>query len=176
MASPTPGSEGRNRWEGWHLSRDDGSGRKYRRPATGVRIQPGFFLQGWHLVLTPSEIACYFALVELSQRFSYAHSKNGVGLAPSERILRYGMSDETYSKHNELAEFGLIQRMPDSVPYRRGGKVSAAVRSSPIYVYPFQVELIDSQQSAINVVIEKLDNPTPPRIFEFDPFASIIPG
>lgn len=103
----------RGRFAHWSLCREDGIGRTYELPGTtasGVVVIPyWFFRNGWHLVLTGSEIAVLFAIFDQVKRLPNHSRKYGVALPISLRWARFGLSDEAYLTAHNLADFGLIE-------------------------------------------------------------------
>jgi hypothetical protein len=73
LVAVTRSRGGRRKYEGWSLLKEDGSEQPYQRPSDrrpGALVLPAeFFLNGWHLVLTPGEIAMLFAIMNMHQRF-----------------------------------------------------------------------------------------------------------
>lgn len=104
MVEPRKIEPDRDRWKGWNLLSDDGSGKIYRRPKTGIEVPAPFFLNGWHLVLTASELACYLMLLHASTRSGAMRNGDPVGVPRETRVLQYGLSDAVYSTHNELTD------------------------------------------------------------------------
>src|SRR5262249_28078241 len=98
----------RDRFEGFRLYREDGTQKRYTPPGQHVgnvvRLPASFFLNGWHLVLEPREIAVLLAITELtnrtlrSRRRDHEHS---VALPESVRWTRYGLSGEVYEAVHE---------------------------------------------------------------------------
>jgi len=119
------------------LNREDGSGRPYLIPS-GEPSNPKhlcmptkFFTTGWHLVLTPSELAtllavCHVADRKLPRRPHTEESPRQIFLAESLRRKHLGLSDEAYESIHQLTEFGLIQT-DDTVEGRRRGRISPAM-------------------------------------------------
>jgi len=119
----------RDRFEEFCLYREDGMQTMYTRPGqyadSVVRLPASFFLNGWHLVLEPKEIAVLLAIIELTDRTAGSRRRDheyGVALPESVRWARYGLSGEVYEAVHELAEFGLIS-IHDTMPERRRGKL-----------------------------------------------------
>jgi hypothetical protein len=119
----------RDRFEGFWLYREDGTQTRYTPPGQYaddvVRLPASFFLNGWHLVLEPREIAVLLAIIELTNRTLGSRRRDheyGAALPESVRWARYGLSGEVYEAVHELAEFGLIY-IHDTMPERRRGKL-----------------------------------------------------
>lgn len=121
------------RYKNHTLNREDGSGRPYRVPS-GEPSNPKhlcmpteFFTTGWHLVLTPSEIAtllgvCHVADLKLPRAPHTEENPRQIFLAESVRRKHLGLSDEAYESIHQLAEFGLIET-DDTVEGRRRGRI-----------------------------------------------------
>ncbi|MEX7471368.1 hypothetical protein AB4Z39_16845 [Mycobacterium adipatum] len=119
------------------LNREDGSGRPYRIPSgepsnpKHLCLPTEFFTTGWHLVLTPSELATLLAVCHVADRKlpRAPHTEKNprqTFLAESVRRKHLGLSDEAYESIHQLAEFGLIET-DDTVEGRRRGRISPAM-------------------------------------------------
>jgi hypothetical protein len=116
LVAVTRSRGGRRKYEGWSLLKEDGSEQPYQRPSDrrpGALVLPAeFFLNGWHLVLTPGEIAMLFAIMNMHQRFGGSiepgRQRYLIALPQSVRRNRYGLSGEVYLHAQQLHEFGLI--------------------------------------------------------------------
>lgn len=88
---------------------DVASRRPYVVPTAEDRVfslPSGFFTNGWHLALTPSEIAMLMVLwVRISQR-SAATAQ--VSVSGDSRLRRYALSPAAYGAHRLLQRFGLL--------------------------------------------------------------------
>jgi hypothetical protein len=121
----------RYRYEGWLLLSDDGSESQYRvrsdRESGAIRLPATFFLNGWHLVLTASEIAMLFAIMDKARtvrRRPEPSAQQWVALPRTVRRDFYGLSGEVYLHAHQLHEFGLVD-FHDPMPARRRGKIYA---------------------------------------------------
>lgn len=114
------------RYEGFRILKENSTGEVYQSPPAsadwpGTLTLPGaFFRNGWHLVLTPSEIAVFLMALHAAEVIPSAHS---VAIPRSRRWSHYGISPEAYSGIHELGEFGLLEII-DPMPNRRRGKIS----------------------------------------------------
>lgn len=185
IVRPHRGADGSNRWEGFELLSPDGSGGSLvipgagRGPMDAVAVPPGFFRQGWHLVLTPAEVTMFLAIAD--QTAIQPRSKNGVGFAIRTRRGYYGISDEVYQSIHTLEEFGLI-RIVDTMEGRNRGKLKAfsagdpeATRAPEPYriIYPPTSADLYSR-SAIETVLEQLKaHPVPERLKQVVDFSAI---
>lgn len=144
------------RFDRFSLLSDDGDGRGYRVPGEKeALVVPGnFFLNGWHLVLDPGEIAMLFMVLELSS-YHQDSEKPGVGAVDRVRRSAYGITGEVYSSHRELAEFGLLQ-LHDTVPGRRLGRMPADVEPSDVETFYFTIVPDAFDRPAVETVIESL--------------------
>lgn len=129
----------------------------------------GFFLAGWHLVLTGEELATFLAVVDQSNRRRPRPPDVGVGFSESTRWARYGLAAEAYSAHRELEEFGLID-VTDSEGRRNGklkpGQKSGDSLSAYQMHYPPNVHM-DFSKPAFDVVMDKLKaSAIPPRLLD----------
>jgi hypothetical protein len=147
------------RYENFKLLTDDRGDKRYRVPSHEqvVRVPSTLITNGWHLVLEPPEIAFMLMLFSADQRFPTAHyGDDGVGFAPSTRRAVYGMTPEVYEVHNELWEFGLIDRV-DSVQDRKRGRVAPpGAGEPPLVTYGFKLKLTTLDHPAYDVVHETL--------------------
>jgi hypothetical protein len=112
-----------HRFEGFKLLSDSGDESTYTVPGDSrqaLYLPPTFFLNGWHLVLEPREIATWLMLYELATY--HPGRQDGVGVVEGERWGWYGVTGETYEAHHELAEFGLLQ-LNETMPDRRRGRL-----------------------------------------------------
>ena len=119
----------RYRYEKWVLLRDDGSESQYvvpsEREAAGIRLPATFFLNGWHLVLAPGEIAMLLAIIDRARVVGVGGQggeQRWTALPQSVRRDLYGLSGEVYLHAQQLHEFGLID-LHDPMINRRRGKI-----------------------------------------------------
>jgi hypothetical protein len=164
----------RQRYEGFELLSEDGSERPYRRPnALFVQLPAGLFYNGWHLVLTPAEMATYLIVRDAFYEHDGGARRTGVAIPEILRYRTYGLSGEVYASIHELQEFGLIEII-DTMPNRRGGKVKPTATNpgddpdetglSPV-PYRFTVSKGGYNQDALTVVENCLaTSPLPPRL------------
>jgi hypothetical protein len=162
------------KYEGFQLLRDDGTERPYLVPGSTTkgarRLPAAFFLNGWHLVLTPSEVAVLFAVIDAANRLGPNPDPRNPGVALPQRVRweRYGLSGEVYTAANELAEFGLLRRY-DLMEDRWAGRFGrrAADEDDPSWdpvPYRFACRLEVMNEPALDVVGAALKaHPTPPR-------------
>lgn len=112
-----PSSHGR--YDRFEFRTEDGSDTTYTVPgerSNVVELPAGLFLNGWHLVLTPAEIATWIMYWVRAQRseLKEEHDEKGLFAVETLRWSVYGITDEVYEAHNELEEFGLlIDAAPD---------------------------------------------------------------
>ena len=146
----------RSRYEGWKPLRDDGTGSPYvvpseRRPGA-VDLSPGFFLNGWHLVLTSGEIAMLLAITHMHRLMGGSNDprdETWVALPQSVRRNSYGLTGEIYLHAQQLHEFGLIE-FHDPMPNRKRGKIS-----------PRQVTPIPAPATDENGLAQRQEPPEP---------------
>jgi hypothetical protein len=174
----------RDRFEYFSLRKEDGSTEPYRLPGEGaedvLHLPPAFFYYGWHLVLEPTEIAVYLAILEMTDAVMSTAVGNkradevGVALPESLRWGRYGLSGEVYESIHELAEFELIQ-IYDPMPNRRRGKYRPATveeramgQASGLALSPVPYQFVVNQISGLDpfrVITESLETwDLPPRL------------
>lgn len=111
-----------DRYGAFRLLSDDDEKVGYTVPGDSVAamsVPPQFFLQGWHLVLEPREIAVWLMLRDLKWRLG--RRTDWIGVPNRVRRGYYGVTDEIYEAHYELTEFGLIE--PSRDPGRKRGKL-----------------------------------------------------
>jgi hypothetical protein len=173
----------RGRFEGFSLNCEDGTLRRYAPPGINlpflVNLPASFFLNCWHIVLEPNEIALLLAIIDLTQRTNarlhYGKKQLSVALPRSVRWKCYGISGEVYASVHELAEFGLIE-FHDAMPGRSRGKfkpLSQGDRENdygpPSYPEPYRFVYEQNglvfNRDAYQVVATALQNhPYPPRL------------
>lgn len=115
------------RYENFRLLADDLSDKAYTlpkgEPRTPVITLPhDFFANGWHLALSPAEIAVLLMVRHAERPFPASAKEPGVAIPQSKRWAVYGISGEAYNAIHELEEFGLLS-INDSMPHRRHGKI-----------------------------------------------------
>jgi hypothetical protein len=146
---------GPRRYSDFKLLTDDRGHKRYRVPAHEpvIEIPTALITNGWHLVLDPPEIAFLLMLHAHAHILPTAHhGPNGVGIAPSTRWEVYGVTPEVYEVHNELWEFGLIDRI-DSVRARTRGRVTPpAPGEDPLVTYGFKLKHDAFDKPAYDVV------------------------
>ncbi|MFE3105227.1 hypothetical protein [Nocardia tengchongensis] len=164
------------RFKAWSLRHEDGLGHVYEVPSPhtpyreALRVPYWFFRNGWHLVLTATEIATLFAVIERSQALPQYQRKTGIGLPTSERWARFGLSNEAYVSAHELHDFGVIDLVPARVP--PPGSDPVELETSRMY-WPSRrlpKEPIENRL-ALDVVREDLELELPSRMYPllFDP-------
>jgi hypothetical protein len=165
-----PPSRSSQRYDRFQLLMDDGRGeQRYQVPgSTGgvMDVPPAFFLNGWHLVLEPREIATWLMLYEMSRYHrGRGRAKEGVGIVEAQRWGFYGVTSEVYAAHRELSEFGLVTTH-DSVAGRRMGRVDPATLDEPqdLVTYQFSLNPRAFEREAFAVVVDCLSNPLPPYL------------
>lgn len=167
--------EGRARYEGFQLLRDDASQRAYTVPGDDAKdaltLPASFFLNGWHLVLEPREIAMLLTILH-AQRLYPSRRRDqdtrGVAIPEKLRDTRYGISGEVYDSIHQLNAFRLIDII-DIMPNRAGGKVAPhreyfnwrgevdVVEMPPSPVpYEFRAHLNTTRRKAFEVVMGHL--------------------
>jgi hypothetical protein len=121
----------RYRYESWLLLKEDGSESRYRVPSEresdAVKVPATFFLNGWHLVLSPGEITMLLAIMDMARsvgRPTQPGTQQWIALPQSIRRDLYGLTGEIYLHAQQLREFGLVDFF-DPMPTRRRGKISA---------------------------------------------------
>lgn len=170
------------RFVNYTLNREDGSGRAYTIPRgepdipQHLCLPTGFFTAGWHLILTPSELATFLAICHVADRklprVADGDTPRKIFLAESLRRDHLGLSDEAYLSIHQLAEFGLID-LDDPVEGRRRGrippKLTGGKRPDPYLLTPTilggfpsheRVFHLDAfKQPAIEMAIDRLNWP-----------------
>lgn len=174
-------AEGSSKYEKWCLAHEDDVDGRYTVPGesakAAMKIPAEFFLRGWHLVLTPPELATYLIIAHLTHMQSQPRmvpvgELGGVSARQAVRDGFYGLSGEAYETIHELEEFRLID-IHDPMPERRRGKIRPgnstsefAIRTengAPPLPYNFTLRDIDPAAQAIQVVVDSLTgNPVPP--------------
>jgi hypothetical protein len=115
------------RYENFRLLAEDSTDRPYTvpkgEPRTPVIMLPyNFFANGWHLALSPAEIAVLLMVRHAERTFPASTEEPGVALPRSIRWAVYGISGEAYEAIHNLAKFGLLS-VHDPMPHRRHGKL-----------------------------------------------------
>ena len=168
------------RYANHRLNREDGSGRAYTIPRGDPDIPKHlclpteFFTTGWHLVLTPSELATFLAVCHVADdrlpRVADGETPRRIFLAESVRRDNLGLSDEAYLSIHQLAEFGLID-IDDTVEGRRRGRIppelTGGKRPDPYQLtptilggFPSHERVFDRdlfEQPALEVAIDRLN-------------------
>ena len=167
------------RYENFRLLADDLTDRAYTLPKgeTPVIMLPyDFFANGWHLALSPAEIAVLLMVRHAERTFHASTEEPGVALPRFTRWAVYGISGEAYEAIHELKEFGLLT-IHDTMPHRRHGKLrllspplKAAAEAdgdskSPV---PYRLETAPFEafgRPALQTIRQSLRNqPIPPRL------------
>ncbi|HJT93054.1 MAG TPA: hypothetical protein VJ777_14150 [Mycobacterium sp.] len=168
----------RDRFEGFKLKRENGKGDKdYKVPGESLMLRQAallpaeFFYYGWHLVLTPEELATFLVIV-METQFRAHHPRSvligdqGIGLSRKVRWRDYGLASEAYNSIHELKEFGLID-LVDPMVGRKGGKVKdpkALDMRAYRLIWPPSPDATAVPGPAFDVVTNCLtENPSPPR-------------
>ncbi len=118
-------SRAQARYENFRLLADDLTDRAYTLPKGGmpvIMLPYDFFANGWHLALSPAEIAVLLMVSHAERTFHASAEEPGVALPRSTRWAVYGISGEAYEAIHELEEFGLLT-IYDTMPHRRHGKL-----------------------------------------------------
>lgn len=127
------GAPGAGRYTTFELCSERGSGQPWTiakgiGKGSALLLPSEFFLRGWHLTLTSSELTTLLAIAEFTSKLEQIplprgrKRERGVALPESVRWGRYGLSDETYQSIHELSEFGLIS-VVDPMTERKRGRV-----------------------------------------------------
>lgn len=174
-------SKAQARYENFGLLADDLTDRAYSLPkrsqASAVITLPHtFFTNGWHLALSPSEIAVLLMTRHATHIRSDSSAEPGVGLTRSTRWAVYGISGEAYDAIHELAEFGLLN-VYDTMPHRRHGKLrllspvqKAEVEANGDSTSPVPYRLESAPDAAFdrpaldNIRRSLRNHPVPPRL------------
>jgi len=170
------------RYEGFTILRDDTSDKPYRWPrqtSRGPSVIPlpaSFFRQGWHLVLTPAEVAVLLMVKHATAAIRSSTDEPGIGLPLTTRFALYGISGEAYGAIHELEEFGILT-VHDTMPHRRHGKFRPQASEErarleadgePFGPVPYRLEVAGDSlfdRPALSTVHRcLLDNPVPPRL------------
>ncbi|MFC0313599.1 hypothetical protein ACFQNE_02955 [Gordonia phosphorivorans] len=158
LITPREGATGTaGTYTGFRVLADDGTGLEYIVPGQGasnvkaLRIPEAFFRQGWHLVLTPSEIAVLLAIIDRTGHLRLARrdgtvADTGVDLKESVRRDFYGLSGEAYEAVHVLDALGLITCL-DPMPDRS--------KVSPDQRLPFRLFYPASTQQALGAPFER---------------------
>lgn len=170
------------RFANYTLNREDGTGHEYTIPRgepdipKHLCLPTKFFTRGWHLILTPKELATLLAVCHYADRrlprIPDSETPRQIYLAESVRRDHLGLSDEAYETIHYLAEFGLID-VDDPMKERRRGRISpeqtGGKRPDPYMLTPtilgqypsheraFDLDLF--KRDAIDVAIDRLNWP-----------------
>lgn len=158
-----------HRFDRFTLFCEDQSRKRYFVPSeeTGAVVLPaGFFMAGWHLVLTNEEMATLLAVAEQTQRPRNRKDADeaGVALPQLTRWQWYGLAPEAFAGRHELQEFGLID-MFDPMD-RTNGKLPEKQRQKDLLRAPritLKLDEVDFSRPAIEVVKAKLRKPVAHR-------------
>lgn len=156
------------RFDRFTLYQENRSRSRYFVPSAGdsLTLPAGFFMAGWHLVLTNEEMATLLAVAAQTERPRSRKDADeaGVALPQLVRWQWYGLSPEAFSARHELQEFGLIN-MFDPMD-RTNGKLSDNQRQKDLLRAPritLKLNEVDFSRPAIDVVKTSLGKPVPPR-------------
>jgi hypothetical protein len=177
-------SQQQGRYEGFGLLSDAATGDAYRPPdlAAGwpdiMSLPSVFFRRGWHLVLTPAEIATLLVARHADLLVPKSTHEPGTGIPQSARWATYGLSGEAYGSVHELQEFGLLT-VHDTMPQRRHGKfrrLPADVRAEQeaegesLAPVPYRLEPADDdafdRPALVAVHACLLEHDAPPRLLD----------
>jgi len=131
---------------------------RYRVPRSGEAVfglPPAFFLNGWHMVLSDSELALLLSVLAHAGRAEAWPSELTVQLDGATRIRFHGLSLDTYAAHRYLAAFGLLEVVPD--PNRRpDGTVEG--QQEGVRLIPHQLRVVEAgfEKKAQSVVMGQL--------------------
>lgn len=166
------------RYEKWSLLSDTGTDAPYRVPSErdpdALAVPASFFYNGWHLALSPGEIAMLLAIMHRNWQRGGTLEPEGrqwVSLPEPVRQKIYGISDELYLHAQQLIEFGLID-FNDPMPTRRRGKIAVGR-------VPFRpIETMDEDDnvrvdSALPMAVPYLFMPGLPEVFNRDAFSVV---
>lgn len=167
------------RYEKFRLLADDLTDKTYTLPKGGtpvITLPYHFFANGWHLALSPAEIAVLLMVRHAERIFHTSAEQPGVAVGRAMRWASYGISGEAYEAIHELKEFGLLT-VHDPMPHRRHGKLrllSPALKaaaeadgdsSSPV---PYRLETAPFEafsRPALETIRQSLRRqPIPPRL------------
>lgn len=133
-----------------------------RSRAVGVHLPLHLFTSGWLLALTPPELAVYFMLRDVRDGYR-RRAKDAIFVPRARRLTAYGISDEVYLAHRELAEFGLITTI-DPVRGRRRGKIRPP-QDAKLLPFEFVIHRGGFIRDAYETVVNALTrDPVPPRL------------
>ena len=128
----------------------------YAVPTPGEQVfsvPTGFFLNGWHSALTPSEVAMLFAVWASSP--NDAASSSQVWLEGDVRIRRYGLSPAAYGTQAFLQDLGLLQVTVPPGRREDGTFVGQKKGESPL-LNSFMVQETGFDKPAVPVVMATL--------------------
>jgi hypothetical protein len=168
------------RYENFGLLADDFSDRVYTvpkgQPGTAVIMLPfNFFANGWHLALSPAEIAVLLMVRHAERAHPPSTGERGIAVPRATRWAVYGISGEAYEAIHELHEFGLLS-VYDTMPHRSHGKLhllspplKAALEADGDTASPVPYRLATASfkafdRSALEIIPQSLrDHQIPPR-------------
>ena len=169
------------RYENFRLLADDSTDRAYTvpkgEPRTPVIMLPyNFFVHGWHLALSPAEIAVLLMVRHAERAFPTSTEEPGVALPRSTRWAVYGISGEAYEAIHQLEKFGLLS-VHDPMPHRRYGKLyplspplkaTAEADGDTASPVPYRLESAPFKafdRPAVEIIRQHLRNPLRPRSY-----------
>lgn len=158
------------RFANYTLNREDGTGHEYTIPRgepdipKHLCLPTEFFTRGWHLILTPKELATLLAVCHYADRrlprIPDSETPRQIYLAESVRRDHLGLSDEAYETIHYLAEFGLID-VEDPMKERRRGRISpeqaGGKRPDPYMLTPIILGQYPSHERAFDLDLFKRD-------------------
>lgn len=159
---------------------EDGTEREYTaagesvRPPAVVRLPSTFFLHGWHLVLSPAEVATLLVIIDRTARLrrvarSGSLGDKGVDLKEVVRWREYGLSDEAYESVHLLHQLGIVEvidPMPDRATPLTVGRPVTGEDGTVTIVFD------NAQRIPFRLVYPPTDT-SPESIFNRDAFAAV---
>ncbi|RSM40310.1 hypothetical protein DMB66_57325 [Actinoplanes sp. ATCC 53533] len=125
--------------------------------STAVTLPATFFLNGWVHVLSAAEITTYLMLCDLEARYPEAR-RGGVYANDPQRETWYGIHRDVYASHQQLAAYGLIERL-DAPARRPDGTIARGAGQQMLQPYRFRTLSGGFDQSALTTVAHHLDPP-----------------
>ncbi|MGX5769755.1 hypothetical protein ACWKWN_03275 [Microbacterium trichothecenolyticum] len=142
-----------------------------RQGSANVRLPIDFFLNGWHVVLTPPEIALYLAL-RAARDVYRRRATETVFIPRAVRLEKFHLSDEMYTSHSELAEFALLETS-DPEPRRRRGRIQKHAYTE-VLPYEFRIVRKSLERVAYDEVSQRLTSQSSSPRLDVDQSGKII--
>lgn len=120
------------------------------QPAGQLLIPSEFWLNGWGLVLQPSEVAAWLMFRELARTYPAVHETTGIYIYGEDREDIFNLSRDAYEAHMRLEDYGLLTCLTTISVVPGGIILGARDRYEP---HRFQLDDDGLKQDALSTVL-----------------------